>query len=149
MTTTTASATPIRDDRALRTTGALALLSGGALVVDTVTTAAINRHFDPLDSILFLTGFAGLWLTAIALAVVLSSARQGSARVLAALGIFLATGLILAAVSAAFDQLGRHLFSRSNIGLHGEWSFFSIGVCMLFIAAWAIRSHRSTGGPHD
>jgi hypothetical protein len=107
-----------------------------------VTTAVINRHFDPLDSILFLVGFAGLWLTAIALAVHLSSARRGLARVLTALGAFLATAVVLGAVGTALDQVGRHVFSRSNIGLHGEWSFFSIGICLLLTAAWALRGQR-------
>jgi hypothetical protein len=27
----------------------------------------------------------------------------------------------------------------TNIGLHGDWRFFTIGVCELIIAAWAVR----------
>jgi hypothetical protein len=144
-TTTTVAATETRPDRALRCTGILAALSGGALVVDTVTTTVLNRHFDPLDSILFLAGFAGLWLTAVALAVHLSSGRRGGARAIVAVAAFVATAVILGAVGAGFDQLGRHLFSRSNIGLHGEWSFFSIGVGLLIIAAWAVHRRRAAG----
>jgi hypothetical protein len=126
-----------RSDRTLRTTSALAALSGGALIVDTVTTAVLNRHFDPLDSILFLVGFVGVWATAIALAVHLSAGRHGARRAGVGVGLFVAIAAVLGAVSVAFDQLGRHVFSPSNIGLHGEWSFFSIGVCLVIIAVWA------------
>jgi hypothetical protein len=130
----------------LRITRLLALLSGGALVVDTVTIAVINRHFDPLDSILFLAGFVGLWGTAIALAAYLSAGRSGSRRVLVAVAAFVAIVAVLGAISVVFDQLGRRLFSASNIGLHGEWSFFSIGVCLLVLAAWAAARPRSATG---
>ncbi|WP_375475410.1 hypothetical protein [uncultured Jatrophihabitans sp.] len=146
-TTTTESVTRPHADRALRATAALALVSGGALVIDTVTIAVLNRHFDPLDSILFLAGFAGLWLTAIALAVHLSARRRGRARLALSAAVFIATAVVLGAVAAVFDQLGRHVFAKTNIGLHGEWSFFSIGVCLLVVAAWAVRRQRETATP--
>lgn len=138
-TTRQASAHDTHTPLALRTTRLLALLSGGALVVDTVTIAVINRHFDPLDSILFLVGFVGLWLTAIAFAVHLSGIRRGANRIVTGAAVFLATVVFLGVISVIFDRIGRRLFSTSNIGLHGEWSFFSIGVCLLILAAWAFR----------
>jgi asparagine N-glycosylation enzyme membrane subunit Stt3 len=124
---------------ALRVTGVLALLSGSALVVDTVTIAVVNRSFDPLDTVLFLVGFVGMLLTAVALAVHAGARRTGVARLGVGLAVLVATVAALGAVAAVFDTVGRHLFPPSNIGLHGEWSFFSIGVCLLAIAAWTRR----------
>ena len=134
---TPATHSTTRTDRPLRTTSALAAFSGGALIVDTVTTAVLNRHFDPLDSILFLVGFVGVWATAVALAVHLSAGRHGARRVAFGVTFFVAIAAVLGVVSLVFDQLGRHVFAPSNIGLHGEWSFFSIGVCLVAIAVWA------------
>ena len=134
--TTTRPATP---SRSLRATIALAYGSGAALVVDTVTIAVINRSFDPLDSALFLIGFVGMLLTVAALALYLTRNRQGLRRVATALGTYIAVGLTLGLISFTFDQFGRHVFSANNKGLHGEWSFFSIGVALLLIGGW---SHR-------
>jgi hypothetical protein len=141
LTQTTARA-PASDDRSLHVTKWLAWLSGAALVADTVTIAIINRSFDPLDSVLFLTGFVGMLLTAAALSVTLSAGRRGLPRVALAAAIFLATAVVLGLISLAFDQMGRHLFSPANKGLHGEWSFFSIGVALLALGAWADRRSR-------
>jgi hypothetical protein len=130
-------------ENGLRATRWLGLVSGAALVVDTVTIAVINRSFDPLDSILFLIGFAGMWLTAGAVAVTTSAGHHGAARITRAVGAFLATVVLLGAISVVFDQMGRHAFSPANRGLHGEWSFFSIGVTLLVLATWADRRVRN------
>ena len=131
--------------RSLRATSALALVSGAALVTDTVTIAVINRSFDPLDSILFFTGFAGMLLTAAALATYLSQDRAGLTRLACAVGLYLAIAATLGALSFVFDQMGRHVFSPTNRGLHGEWSFFSIGVTLLLIGAWAAWRRGQAG----
>jgi hypothetical protein len=139
MTTIASLAHPSVDD-GLRATRWLGLVSGGALVIDTVTIAVINGSFNPLDSVLFLVGFAGMWLTAGAVAVTTSANHQGAARIARGIGAFLATAVVLGVISVAFDQMGRHVFSPANKGLHGEWSFFSIGVALLTLAVWA--DHR-------
>jgi hypothetical protein len=130
--------------RSLRATIALAYVSGAALIIDTVTIAVINRSFDPLDSALFLVGFAGMLLTTLALSLFLTRTRTGVNRAITAVGIFLAVGIALGVISFAFDQFGRHVFSAGNKGLHGEWSFFSIGVALVVIGGWAQR--RETVG---
>jgi hypothetical protein len=135
----TAATAPVSADRALQAIKWLALITGAALVADTVTIAVINRSFDPLDSALFLTGFVGMLLTSGALAMYSSAGRRGLARAAHAVAAFLATAAVLGVISLAFDQMGRHVFSPANQGLHGEWSFFSIGVMMLVLGAWANR----------
>jgi DMSO/TMAO reductase YedYZ heme-binding membrane subunit len=121
---------------ALRVCGLLALMGGAAWIIDTVTIAVLNRAFDPLDSVLFLTGLACLLLTLVSLATHLSAGHAGPARVGRATGAFLLTAVTLGGVSFVADTLGRHFFSPANIGLHGEWSCFITGVCLLCIAAW-------------
>lgn len=128
---------------ALRATGLLGLVGGAAWIIDTVTIAVINRPFDPLDSVLFFAGLACLLGTVLALAVHLSAGRTGAARVAVAVGAFLATGAVLGALSFSADFLARHIFSPANIGLHDEWSCFTIGLCLLVIAAWAGHKARS------
>jgi hypothetical protein len=140
----TAALASVTDDRALHATKWLALFSGAALVADTVTIAIINRSFDPLDSILFLTGLVGMLLTAGTLSLTLSASRRGPARVALTIAIFLATAVVLGVISLAFDQMGRHVFSASNKGLHGEWSFFSIGVALVVLGGWADRRIRDS-----
>ncbi len=132
-----------RPIRWLRVTTVLALVSGAALVADTVTIAVINRSFDPLDSVLFMVGFVGMLLTAGALALHLSRNRRGLRRVLTGVGSYLAVAVSLGALSFVFDQFGRHVFSPANQGLHGEWSFFSIGVALLLIGGWAARRREA------
>ena len=134
-------------DAVLRSISVLGAIAGVALVTDVVIITIINSSFDPLDSILFFIGFIAMLLTLVALAIHLSAGHEGRARaglaVLAFLGIF----LVLGAISLAFDTAGRHLFSPANIGLHDEWSFFSVGVCLLVLAGWATRrqhAHPST-----
>jgi uncharacterized membrane protein len=137
------AATRAPHDTALRATGLLGLVGGAAWVTDTVTIAALNRSFDPLDSILFFVGFGCVVLTVVALAAQLSTGRTGLARIWPAVGAFLVTATVLGVISFTADTLGRHLFSPANIGLHGEWSCFSIGLCLLAIAGWAHRqAHR-------
>jgi hypothetical protein len=142
MTKTTKAIKPSLEN-GLRATRWLGLVSGATLVVDTVTIAVINRSFDPLDSILFLIGFAGMWLTAGAVAVTASAGHHGATRITRGFGAFLATAVVLGAISIVFNQMGRHVFSPDNRGLHGEWSFFSIGVALLVLATWADRRIRS------
>jgi hypothetical protein len=147
MTTNLASAgTHSAADRALRATTMLALVSGSALIVDTVTIAEINRSFDPLDSVLFLGGFIGMLLTTGALSVYVSRNRRGLPRIAFAVGSYLVVAVVLGAISFAFDQFGRHAFAASNKGLHGEWSFFSIGIALLLISAWTARRNKQLEG---
>lgn len=136
------AATHTTSDRALRVTTTLALVAGSALIVDTVTIAVINRSFDPLDSVLFLIGFVGMLLTTGALSVYISRNRQGARRVAYAAGVYLVIAVALGAISFAFDQFGRHVFAASNKGLHGEWSFFSIGIALLLISAWTAHRYK-------
>jgi hypothetical protein len=135
----TATNTHPASPRSIQATMTLGLISGAALVVDTVTIAVINRAFDPLDSMIFLVGFVGMLLTAGALSIYLSRDKRGRSRVVTAIGIYLTVAAALGTISFGFDQLGRLLVSASNKGLHGEWSFFSIGVSLLIIASWAAR----------
>ena len=150
MTTNLATArTHTTSDRALRVTTMLALVSGSALIVDTVTIAVINRSFDPLDSVLFLVGFIGLLLTTGVLSAYFSRNHQGLRRVAVAAGTYLGIAVALGAISFAFDQFGRHAFAASNKGLHGEWSFFSIGIALLLISAWTAHRHKQLTNGHD
>ena len=143
MTTNIATATThSASDRTLRVASTLALVSGSALIVDTVTIAVINRSFDPLDSVLFLTGFVGMLVTTGAFAVYLSRHRRGLQRVAFASISYLAIAAALGLISFAFDQFGRHVFAASNKGLHGEWSFFSIGIALGLIGVWTSRRQR-------
>ena len=66
-------------------------------------------------------------------------------RVAYAAGVYLVIAVALGAISFAFDQFGRHVFAASNKGLHGEWSFFSIGIALLLISAWTTRRHKHLG----
>ena len=130
--------------RTLPVTTALALVSGAALVVDTVTIAVINRSFDPVDSVLFMIGFVGMLLTVGALSAHLSRRRRGLDRAVAAVGIYVTVAVALGTISFVADQFGRHVFSAANRGLHGEWSFFSIGIALLLIGVWtSTRSARA------
>ena len=138
----TPAATHAPSDRARQVTTTLALVSGSALIVDTVTIAVINRSFDPLDSVLFLVGFAGMLLTIGALSVYASRNRQGTRRVAYAVGIYLAVTVALGTLSFISDQFGRHAFAATNKGLHGEWSFFSIGIALVSISAWTARHKK-------
>lgn len=131
------------DDPVLRAITVLGAIAGVTLVTDTVTITAINSSFDPLDSILFFIGFGAMILTLAALAVHLSAGREGVARAGSAVVAFVAIFLVLGAISLAFDTAGRHLFSPENIGLHGEWSFFSTGICLLVIAGWAAQRQHA------
>ena len=124
---------------AYRLTAVLSLLAGLAFVVDTVTIAVINGPFDPLDSILFFAGLSLMFATGVALAVATTTRWQGVGRVGVGVALFLAFAVGLGAISMAFDTLGRHVFSDSNVGLHEEWSFFSIGVCLLVVTLWSSR----------
>jgi heme/copper-type cytochrome/quinol oxidase subunit 4 len=115
------------------------LVSGAALVVDTVTIALLNSSFGVADDVLFLLGFAGLWVTLVGLAVHLSAGRRGAARLGAAVGTFLIAVLVIGGLAWAMDLMGHHVFSEANVGLHGEWSFFTVGVCLLATAGWVRR----------
>jgi hypothetical protein len=138
---TTTSATKPTRWTTLRTAQLLALVGGVLLIVDTVTIAIINGGFDPIDSVLFLAGLTCMLGTAVALAVLFSATRRGLTRVLLGVGVFMVFALVLGAIASAFDTFGRHLFSASNKGLHGEWSFFSIGVCLTLLA-WQLPIAR-------
>ncbi len=148
LTNSTDTTTTTDPDRTARTTAALALVAGFALVVDTVTIAVINRSFDPLDSILFLTGFVGMLATCVALAVQHSAGQRGARRAAYGAAIFAVVAIGLGAISFVCDEFGRHAFAASNKGLHGEWSFFSIGISLLVVAALTERRRRRTAhGP--
>ena len=136
------AATPLTHDTALRATALLGLVGGAAWVIDTVTIAVLNRAFDPLDSVLFFLGAACLVLTLVALAVHVSAGRTGAARLRVALAAFFATTAVLATISLTADIMGRRVFSPANVGLHDEWSCFSIGLCLLAISWWAASQSR-------
>lgn len=124
---------------AARVTTAAGLVSGVTLVADTVTIAVINGSFGMVDNALFLLGFVLMWVTFVGLAWCLSGTRRGAARLGVAVAAFLVTLLVVGGLSLVMDTLGRHTFSESHVGLHGEWSFFTTGLCLLAIAAWMRR----------
>ena len=112
-------------------------------MADTVAITVRNTNFGVWDNVLFLVGFIGLWLTCLALAVHLSRGHAGWRRVGVAAAVFVGVGAVLGVLSFAMDFIGRHAFSPSDVGLHGEWSFFTIGVCLLALAWWVRRSGAS------
>ena len=118
-------------------------MSGAALVSDTVAITVRNTNFGFWDDVLFLVGFIGLWVTCLALAVHLSRGHAGWKRVGVAAAVFVGVVAVLGVLSFAMDFIGRHTFSAANVGLHGEWSFFIIGVCLLALAGWVWRSAAS------
>lgn len=142
MTTTSATA-PVRST-SRSVAQFLALAGGMALIADSITVTIINRSFDPIDSILFLTGLACTLGTGIALAVQISTRRHGPMRLLLAVGCFLAFAVILGGIATACDEFGRHTFPATDKGLHGEWSFFSIGICLTLLA-WRLPTTQRRG----
>lgn len=142
MTTSTAHAADTRhpSTRALQVSTFAGLAGGCALVVDTVTIAVVNDSFGVLDNLLFWVGLLGLLMTLVALATALSGHVTGAARLARGVAVFLGALVVIGTLAQIMDTLGQHVFSPSNKGLHGEWSFFTIGVCLLLIAGWSNRA---------
>jgi hypothetical protein len=128
-------ATPVRSTSA-RVTYVAGVVGGAAFVVDTVTITVINSSFGVLDNAMFLVGIGGLAVTAVSLAVCLSGRATGVARIGLGVATFVALAVVLGVAGQLMDTMGHHVFSDANVGLHGEWSFFTIGLCLLGIAAW-------------
>ena len=128
-----------RGDATLQAVAVLGATAGVFLVVDIAVITITNSHIEPLDSILFFIGLGAMILTLVALAVHLSTGHEGPARVAYGVLAFLAVLVVLGTIAAAADAAGSALFSPANIGLHGEWSFFSSAICLLLIAGWAAR----------
>lgn len=123
----------------LRAIVVLGAIAGVALVVDIAIITITNSHIEPLDSILFAIGLGAMILTLVALSVHLGTGRAGAARVGYTVVAFITVALVGGAISFLFDFAGRRLFSPANIGLHGEWSFFSVALCLLALSVWASR----------
>ena len=123
----------------LRITALSGLVGGCALLIDTITITVINSSFGVLDDALFLLGITAMLVCVVSFAVVVSASRHGAARSGFGLLAFVATLGVVFGLAQLMDTMGHHVFSKTNIGLHGEWSFFTVGVCLLAIAAWAGR----------
>jgi hypothetical protein len=130
-----------------RITHIAGLVGGAAFVVDTVTITAINSSFGVLDDAMLFVGLGGLAITAVSLAVYVSGRATGAARIGLGTVTFVGLMVVLGVVAQLMDSMGRHVFSDANIGLHGEWSFFTIGLCLLGIAVWT--RHRSAATVSD
>ncbi len=128
--------TPRTRSAAAMATCVAGLVGGAALVVDTVTITAINSSFGRLDNAVFFVGLGGLAVTAVALSVYVSARAKGARRVGLGVLTFIASVVVLGVVGQLMDTMARHVFSEANVGLHSEWSFFTIGLCLLGIAAW-------------
>jgi hypothetical protein len=125
----------------LRTTAALAALIGGlAWVVDTTVIAVIDDSFDPLDSILFLSGLAALVVMGGSIGALAGRRSAGMRRVLEATGVTVGLVAALTLVSIAADALSHALYHGSNRGLHEECGIFAIGVAALVLAALVKRA---------
>ena len=132
-----------RGDTALEATRWFAFVSAAALLIDIVTITIINGPFDPLDSTLYFFGLVTMALTLVSFAIYLSRKHTGYGRVGFAVVAFLGSVVVLGAISLAFDFAGRAIFSPANVGLYGEWSFFSVALCLLGIGLWAsFHLHR-------
>lgn len=132
------------------TTGAVAVfgaVSGVALVLDIAIITLTNSHIEPLDSILFFIGLGAMLVTLVALAVHVGSGPEGRTRVGSSVIAFVAILVVGGTISFVSDAVGRRVFPPSNIGLHGEWSFFSLAVCLLALSVWATRRLRAAGPP--
>ena len=125
---------------ALRLTTLAGLVGGSALLVDTVTIAVVNDSFGLLDAILFWVGLIGLFVTLVALATALSARRSGARRVASGVGAFVGAFVVIGTLAELMDTMGHQVFSPANKGLHEEWTFFTVGVCLLLIAGWANRT---------
>ena len=125
---------------ALRLTTLAGLLAGSALIVDTVTIAVVNRSFGVLDEVLFFVGLIGIFVTLGGLATALSARATGARRVAIGGGAFVGAFVIIATIGELMDTMGKSVFSPANKGLHEEWFFFTVGVCLLLIAGWANRT---------
>jgi hypothetical protein len=133
------STTTVRTPTSARVTCIAGIVGGAAFVVDTVTITAINSSFGLLDNAVFFLGLAGLAVTTVSMAVYVSGRANGVRRIGLGVLTFVALAVVLGVLGQLMDTMGRHVFSDANIGLHGEWSFFTIGLCLLGIAAWARR----------
>jgi hypothetical protein len=119
---------------------AACLVSGTALLLDTVAIAVLNRSFGALDNVLFLTGFVAMIVGIAVAAFVLTLGRRP--RMLWALGVFVIVAGLFGAVGGLGDHVARATYHGGNIALRGEWSFFLIGLQMLGLAA-LVRGRRS------
>jgi hypothetical protein len=129
----------------LRAAAVLAALIGGiAWVVDTTVIAVIDDSFDPLDSILFLSGLAALVVMGGSIGALVGRRSAGVRRVLVAAGVALALVAGLTVVSIAADALSHALYHGGNRGLHEECGIFAIGVAALTLAALVQRAPRLT-----
>ena len=124
----------------------LGTIAGAFLITDIAIITITNSHIEPLDSILFFIGLAAMLLTLLALVVHLSAGRAGLARIGYAVLALVGIVVVMGAISAVADLIGRNVFSPANIGLHGEWSFFVTAIFLLVIAGWAARSAAARGG---
>lgn len=125
---------------ALRLTTLAGLVAGSALVVHTVTIAVVNGSFGVLDAVLFFVGLIGLFVTLGALATALSAPTTGAKRVALGVGAFVGAFVVIGTLAELMDAMGKSVFSPANKGLHEEWTFFTVGVCLLLIAGWANRT---------
>lgn len=141
MTTSQMHDTDIRPSSgALRLTTLAGLVGGTALVVDTVTIVIVNGTFGVLDDVLFFIGLIGLFTALVALATALCARTTGAKRVALGAGVFVGTFVVIGALAEVMDAMGKQVFSPANVGLHEEWTFFTVGVCLLLIAGWANRA---------
>lgn len=135
-----------RSSGALRLTAVASLVGGAALVVDTVTITVLNDHFGVLDDVLFFVGLIGLFITLFALATAASARSAGMKRVALGVGVFIGVFVVMGILAELMDEMGKRMFSPANIGLHEEWTFFTVGVCLLLIAGWANRARVREAG---
>ncbi len=139
--------TPLTASRSTRITGVASLVSGAAFLVDTVTITIINRSFGGLDDALFLGGLLALAVALVGLSVCWSRRFTGARRVGVAALVFVGAFVVVGGLAQAMDAFGRHTFSTANVGLHGEWSFFTVGVVMLALGLWlTVSGRRSARG---
>lgn len=125
---------------ALRLTTLAGFVGGSALVVDTVTITVVNGSFGVLDDVLFYVGLIGLFTTLVALATALTARTTCAKRVALGVVAFVGVFVVIGTLAQLMDAMGKSVFSAENTGLHEEWAFFTVGVCLLLIAGWANRT---------
>jgi hypothetical protein len=114
--------------------------AGLLLVADTLVITVLDRSFDPLDSVLFLSGLLAMLVGLVAAGLAVAEGRRP--RWAWALGAFVGLSAVLGLVSDLGDRLARATYTGSNLGLRTEWSFFLVGVQLLVLAAAVARRGR-------
>ncbi|HEX2240411.1 MAG TPA: hypothetical protein VHJ82_04650, partial [Actinomycetota bacterium] len=119
-----------------------AVVGGGAWTVKSLAIIAMNRHFQPLEGVLYFLGVGGIVVGAVGLSAFVAVRWAGAQRWVGFVVVLVAAVFITSLASSFIQTAVADAYSGDNVGIEEEMGILTPGLIWLAVGLFLLAVTR-------